>query len=521
MNTNRASLVARAAVASTIAFIAALLLARCGQSVRPELPRPRLRWPLSTSRVATSRPVLRWFEEESTIRARDVHVCRDRAMARDCRAQRAPDRATELAIAAPLAPGRWFWTVTSRGAPVDRHDTVWQFTVKPAASERNRSWGSRPDFDNDGFDDVLLTTLHGPSRDAHILLGAPSVSAPRRRALAAPSGWLLAARLAPTEQPRHLQDVDGDGRSEIVVPIGRANGSASADGLSPGFLWAFAVLQSTSDFAPSEAVVFALQSNEGVSALVSAGDLDGDGFGDVIVLDDWNPSRFSACFGSRTGLDPRRCSRVSAPSVVYSRSFVGRGDSDGDGADELVFSAAQGVLYEARVRRGDRETVDVTPLVRFVDGPAVTGLAGVIDASGSGQPEYAVLHDGRGALHFAPLVSGLRPSVIERRGWSDSCHVVEGRESASTDEVLCFGPRDREGVSVVRVHPRAPPAPQRFVSDPIGAFVDLDGDDSPELVAAASDRAACTLNVYDSRTFELRRAIQVTQERSSCLLSTR
>lgn len=500
--------------------LSSLWIAHCGQSVRPELAPPRLRWPLSTARVATSRPVLRWIEEDTIQSRRDVHLCRDRAMTRDCRVQTAHDRATELAIDAPLETGRWFWTVTSRGARVDARDTVWQFIARPGEIQRNRSWGSRPDFDNDGFDDVLLSNVGSHGAEVHLVFGGPSLGALRRRRVEAPRDWLLGGRDAHLRDARHLQDVDGDGRSEIVLPVGRTNPTADVeDARATPFLWAFAVLQSRDDFAPSEAVIFPVQSSEGLSSVSAVGDLDGDGFGDVIVYDDWEPTRVRACFGSRTGLDPRRCASASLSDVTVAPNFIGRGDTDGDGADEFLFTASRPALFEGRVRLGDRASLAVRPLVGLEPDQRVTSSPGLIDASGRGEPEFAVFEAGNGRVYLAPLVIGLRSSVIATHGWTRSCHVVDGREGAAGDELFCAGPRTREGFVVRRVFPDATVT---FGTDArVGAFIDLDGDSRPELVVPANDPEHCSLRVYDSRTFELRETITVTEARSSCYVPLR
>lgn len=507
---------------STLALFAfsSLWVAHCGQSVRPELVPPRLRWPLSTARVATSRPVLRWIEEDSITPPRDVHLCRDRAMSRDCRVQIALDGATQISMDAPLEPGRWFWTVTAHGAHASRNarNTVWQLVARPGEIERNRSWGSRPDFDNDGFDDVLLWSSDSHGAEVHLVFGGPSLGALRRRSIEAPPEWRLGRHTPGLREVRHLQDVDGDGRSEILLPVGRMDPTGPfEDARAEPFSWAFAVLHSSDDFAPSEAVIFPVQSSEAFSSVSAVGDLDGDGFGDVVVYDEWDATRLRACFGARTGLDPRRCTWVSLSDVTVAGNFIGSGDSDGDGADEFLFTSAGHALFEGRARLGDRASIEARPLVRFEPDQRVARAAGLIDASGRGAPELVAFERGNGSVHLAPLVVGLRSSELSAPRWTGSCQVVDGRDGAAGDELFCAFPATRNEGSVRRVLPHD--AATHRTDARVGSFFDLDGDSRPELVVPANDAERCALRVYDGRTFDLRTTIAVSEARSTCELT--
>lgn len=408
---NASTSLVRAWVAS-----ASMLLAHCGQSVRPEIPGPRLRWPLSTTRVATSRPTLRWIEEEPVIRAYDVHLCRDRSMRRDCRVQHAAAQQTELTVAEPLAKGRWFWTVTTRDEEIHGHNTVWQFTARPSTVEQNRSWSSRPDFDNDGFDDVPLLALDAAGGQAILAFGAESLTALRHRVIAPPPGWRFAAFDSSSSPRRGIHDVDGDGKTDLVFALDRPNPARETDPRAPRFLRAFYVLHSRSGFEPAGASFFELGIDESEwVTLAPVGDLDGDGFGDVVVFDSWRGDRLKACFGSHRGLDPRQCTAVSLSRHAYPASVVTIGDADGDGADEFVFRTYVGTTQRAQVRHGRRSTLDIEQ----VAGEAIDTLVGherdVMDVSGRGEPELLACadsgHRGDGTLVLAPLVAGARASA--------------------------------------------------------------------------------------------------------------
>lgn len=164
------------------------------------------------------------------------------------------------------------------------------------------------------------------------------------------------ALCSPWTRPRYVEvgrvagDVDGDGLSDVAVgaPL------VDAGGRDRGAVFLYhghptGVLRSTrlEDPAREDGAVFGV-------ALAMAGDIDADGFGDLVVgaagSDDAR-GRVYVYRGGPGGLSPKRVNRIQVPRADtddwFGASVAGAGDVDGDGfADILV--GASGTNREGR-----------------------------------------------------------------------------------------------------------------------------------------------------------------------------
>ncbi len=130
-------------------------------------------------------------------------------------------------------------------------------------------------------------------------------------------------------------DVNGDGFSDVLVGISFLDNQAG---------WAFAYHGSPAGLATT-----ATWSTHGAINLGSAGDVNGDGFGDVIVGDPGynngqpGEGRALVYHGSATGLamTPAWTGESNQASASYGYSVATAGDVNADGFDDIIIGASE------------------------------------------------------------------------------------------------------------------------------------------------------------------------------------
>lgn len=304
---------------------------------------PRAVAPLSTARVSSRTPRLKWALPEGVSMAH-VEVCADRVCAR---LLAEGDAATEWTVPSELPTGVVFWRVRGvLGAErsVRTSPTWWLWVpARSAPAGVQTSWGSSPDLNGDGMGDLVVgegvDTGCGAScvDQVAISLSSDGRLDPARttRVLsgtAAESGF--GSALATT-------DINGDGFGDLVVGEPRRNGTA------PVFYGSARVYVSNSSAVLSESLrVDGTVDGESAGALVAGlGDVNGDGFGDIAI------SAFGASPGGMTLAGEVRVYFGSATGVsetnrqVLSRGVARRafgfglnavGDVNGDGFADMV-----------------------------------------------------------------------------------------------------------------------------------------------------------------------------------------
>jgi hypothetical protein len=203
-------------------------------------------------------------------------------------------------------------------------------------------------------------------------------------------------------------DVDGDGYEDVLI------GAYGADD-NEGAAWLYR--GGPDGLSPSRATRLAGRTEDGRfgGAVAGVGDLDGDGYDDVAVGAaglGQAPGKVYLYHGSSAGLSerPKTVLRYGSNTSYFGAAVAGAGDLDGDGYDDLIVGMpgeGDGV-GAAVVYRGSPRGVSPDPLGTLT-GVAAGGafgehVAGVGDLDGDGYPELAVgawlANDAAGAVYL-------------------------------------------------------------------------------------------------------------------------
>ncbi|MFO0560070.1 MAG: FG-GAP-like repeat-containing protein [Polyangiales bacterium] len=243
-----------------------------------------------------------------------------------------------------LTAGVWFWRVRSRvgGVIGTRTSPVWWFRVGHADAAVDTFHGVELDVNGDGYGDVAVgapDASPGGRTNAgviYLFLGSPAglASAPTQIVEGVAAGDGLGTRLGAAG------DVNGDGLVDLIA--------ARPGGFVDVYVGALAGVRMT----PISTLSAAAARHGFGASIAAAGDVDGDGYGDIVVgaasFDDLGtlpPGTASIHQGSLTGVSVTPLVEwMGTPSADYFGWVVaGAGDVNGDRLADVVVGE-----YDAR-----------------------------------------------------------------------------------------------------------------------------------------------------------------------------
>jgi hypothetical protein len=366
-----------------------------GQCLPPGL-RPLA--PLSTSTVTQRRPLFRWVLAAGTDGAR-VEICRDRACTMVLTTfDVTGSNGQPPSDLSPGISGVLFWRVRGRAGTtvVTAPGPTWQFALGVrSAPSANTFYGTDPDFDGDGYADVIVGAS-GTSR-VHVYNGSATGTATTAQTLTAPAGATNFGAVVAS-----AGDVNGDGYGDAIVS---ATGSSTVYVFHGGPTGLAATPATTLSPPPASSGFGA--------AIAAAGDTNGDGYADVIVGAPGSNTAY-VFVGSATGLSttPRT---LSAPfgASSFGAAVAGAAEVNGDRYSDVLVGAPGSnrvLLYLGQLSTG----IGVTP-TQTIAGPVLRSSfgtsIGITDFNADGFTDVAVGMPTANTVHlYAGSTTGLATS---------------------------------------------------------------------------------------------------------------
>lgn len=403
--------------------------------VNPKPPRPIAPGSLTTS--TSAQPTFRW-EMPSNIPFVTLDLCADRACTTPIAAPiRVEESSYTMTTALPVGPV--FWRVRSLDSTAA--GATWELRIGHHDAPISTTWGNHLDMNEDGYSDFGACPDPGLSFPALIAVYAGGAAGIGTTALASmPNPIQLGAptALAPAG------DVDGDGYADLFDAAATTNGQGAAN-IVYGGPSGFDTSRTTDLFPPDG------PGSDFGAAGRGVGDVDGDGYGDVLIGAPgavMTAGRAYLYLGGPTGLSISPAATFAPspkPAGVTERmgdAVAAAGDVNGDGfADFAVLANIEKVI---RIYLGGRapisETAAATISLPTIDNPV---LASAGDVNGDGYGDLAVGIDDTVAVYLGGP-AGLdthSPISFQPSGVAYADHLAAGDFNGDgyTDVAIGFG----------------------------------------------------------------------------------
>ncbi len=442
---------------------------------------PRLISPASTATVTSRRPKLHW-ELPGTAMSPQIDLCRDRACTTPTGVTVMIDAGnTSGTPMTDLPQGVIFWRVRANGlAGFPLSSATWEMWVGKVTAPLDLNYGSVLDVNGDGFADVLVGASEATDGNgntgagrAYLYLGQSAGG------VNGSTPQLLDGRDGQGGDFGHsvasAGDINGDGFADVIVGADYAtdkNGNSRAGR-------AYLYLGGPTGLNTSTPQL--LDGRDGAlayfgSSVASAGDVDGDGYGDVVVganaardsIGNAGAGRAYLFRGGPNGLDttnPQLLDGRDGATAGFGNSVAGAGDINGDGYADVIVGAAGAKDASANMNAGRAYIYSggpsglVTNSPQLLDGrDGVNGyfgvsVAGAGDVNGDGYADVIVgsPRAGQGKAYLFP-------------GGSGGVNTSTPQALTTTDSGL---------------------APGAFVGDVVSGAGDVNGDGYADVIIAA------------------------------------
>jgi hypothetical protein len=223
------------------------------------------------------------------------------------------------------------------------------------------------DINGDGYSDVAL--------GHYLFMGSASGPGPTATTLNDPAGdpYGGASLLG-------IDDVDGDGFSDVVTRSATFGGNAAM----------YLYRGSATGLGARTPVPVPVGATRLGSAFASAGDVNGDGFNDVLVGDNGSSRAYLYLVGP-SGLSASAIPLTGYGTMFYAGGLSGAGDLNGDGYSDVVMGSGSGnsatVYFGSATGVSSTPTALMAPAGGYSFGSVTVGLG---DVDGDGFGELAV-----------------------------------------------------------------------------------------------------------------------------------
>lgn len=285
---------------------------------------PRPIAPLSTATATSRRPTIHWQLPATADGAR-VLMCRDRALTHSCVSFDVTG--TSGVPSADLTPGVWFWHLVGRSGTAigATPSATWEVVIGARTAPVDSSWGSFFDANGDGLGDLAVGA--NSENRVHVYYASGTGLPPAANVTITPP-------MGSIGQSTSSEDTNGDGFSDLVLG-GNGGGVFVYNGSPTGV-----------SMVPSNSIPVPPNSGQFGNPGVAVGDVDGDGYGDIMVADNsrgpgspGNPTIY-LYLGSSSG--PRAIPDAALGSDGASGNnflyIAAAGDLNGDGYADAVIA---------------------------------------------------------------------------------------------------------------------------------------------------------------------------------------